>query len=51
MMKPTPRYGSPASVWREGADYPSAPAEAFSEIYSVTLNHTIWVAFVPAIDR
>jgi hypothetical protein len=50
-MKPTPRYDFPVSVWREGADYPSASAEAFSGVYSVTLNHTISVVFVPPVDR
>jgi hypothetical protein len=50
-MKPTPHHDFPVSVWQESADYPSAAAEAFSGIYSVTLNHTISVAFVPTIDR
>lgn len=50
-MKPTPNYDFPVSVWREGADYPSSPAEAFFEIYSVTLNHAISSAFIPAVDR
>lgn len=50
-MKPTPRYDFPVSVSREGSDYPSAPAEAFSGIYSVTLNHAISVAFVSTVDR
>lgn len=50
-MKPTPNYDFPVSVWREGADYPSSPAEAFLGIYSVTLNHAISIAFIPAVDR
>ena len=50
-MKPKPRYDFPVSVWREGVDYPTAPPEVFSGIYSVTLNHMVAVAFVPAVDR
>lgn len=50
-MKPKPRYDFPVSVWREGVDYPTVPPEVFSGIYSVTLNHMIAIAFVPAVDR
>jgi hypothetical protein len=50
-MKPTPRYDFPVGVWRASADHSGPAAAAYEGIYSVTLNRTVTIEFVPTVDR
>src|SRR5262249_39434587 len=51
LMKPSPKYDFPVSVWRESENRASSAAAAYDGIYLVYLNHTVHLDIVPAVDR
>jgi hypothetical protein len=50
-MKPRPQYDFSVEVWPDSADYPSSAGAWYADIYSVTLNRSISIAFVPEFER
>lgn len=50
-MKPSPRYDFPVGVGADSTEYSGATRNAFSGIYTVTLNHIVLVTFVPSVNR
>jgi hypothetical protein len=50
-MKPTPKFDFPVGVWPETREHLSPASELYRGIYSVLLNHTVSIEFVPAFTR
>jgi hypothetical protein len=50
-MKPTPKYDFSVGVSPETREHPSPANELYRDIYSVLLNHTVSIEFVPAFTR
>lgn len=50
-MKPSPEYDFPVSVWKESKEHPSPVNAMYAGIYSVRLNYSVSIEFVPAFER
>jgi len=50
-MKPTPKYDFPVGVRRFSLDHVGDAASHYDGIFSVILNHTVSIEFVPELDR
>src|ERR1041385_6246726 len=51
MMKPQPKFDFPINVWPEAAEYAGPVRELYAGIYSMTLNHSVSIEFVPGFQR
>lgn len=50
-MKPFPQYDFPVGVWRETRERPPAARDAYEGMYSIILNHLVYITVVPPLDR
>jgi hypothetical protein len=50
-MKPTPKYDFPVGVRRSSLDHVGDAASHYDDIFSIVLNHTVPIEFVPELDR
>lgn len=50
-MKPSPRHDFVVNVWPESREYTDQVSKLYAGIYSVSLNHSFSIEFVPAFER